>query len=151
MTTPRERIEKEVSLALKSGDKPRLSTLRLLLSAIDNERIRSGEAVDEETFLGLVQKGIKQRRESSEQYRQGKRLELAEKEEREIEVLEEFLPPPVADEELRQAIRDFVAEQGLSGMPALGVVMKEMLHRFAGRTDGATINRIARDILTQDA
>jgi len=53
--------------------------------------------------------------------------------------------------ELRQAIRDLVAEQGLSGMPALGVVMKEMLHRFAGRADGATINRLAREILSQNA
>lgn len=151
MSTPQARIELEVKQALKAQDKERLSTLRLLLNAIKNERIRSGQEVDEETFLGLVRKGIKQRRESSEQYAKGNRPELAEQEEREAAILQTYLPPPVADAELQEAIRELVQAEGLAGPQAMGPVMKAMLHRFAGRADGTTINRLARDILSADS
>ena len=149
MSTPQERIELEVKQALKAHDKERLSTLRMVLNEIKNERIRSGDEVDEETFFRLIRKGIKQRRESSELYRQGNRQELAEKEEREAEILQEYLPPGVSDQELQAAIRELVLAGGLTGPQDLGQVMKVMLHRFAGRADGATINRLAREILTE--
>lgn len=147
MSSPRERVEAQVRQALKEGDKERLSTLRMLLNAIDNERIRSGAQVDEPTFLGLVQKGIKQRQESIAQYRQGGRPELADREAREMVLLEEYLPPQVDETELLAAIGEFVATQGLAGPQAIGPVMKEMLSRFSGRADGATINRLARQVL----
>jgi uncharacterized protein YqeY len=151
MSTPQERIENEVKDALKAQDKERLSTLRMLLNAIKNERIRSGEEVDEETFLGLVRKGIKQRRESSDQYRQGNRPELAEKEEREAELLQTYLPPEVDEAEIQAAIREFIESEGLTGPRDMGKVMHEMLHRFAGRADGGTISRLARETLTAKA
>ena len=151
MSTPQERIETEVKEALKAQEKERLSTLRMLLNAIKNERIRSGEEVDEETFFSLVRKGIKQRRESSEQYRKGDRIELAQQEEREAEILEAYLPAAVEDAELQAAIREFVLAEELVGPQAMGRVMKEMIHRFAGRADGATINRLAREILTESS
>ena len=147
MSTPQERIESDVRQALKAQDKERLSTLRMLLNAITNERIRRGEEVDEETFLGLVRKAIKQRHESSEQYRQGGRPELAEREEREAEMLRIYLPPEIDSQELAAAIREFVSTESLTGPQAMGRVMKEMLQRYAGRADGATINRLAREIL----
>jgi len=151
MSTPQERIETEVKAALKAREKERLSTLRMLLNAIKNERIRTGQDVDDATFLKLVRKGIKQRQESSEQYRQGGRQELAEKEEREADILAVYLPPAVDEEELAAAIREYLAAAGLVGPQAMGSVMKEMLGRFSGRTDGGTINRLARDILDEEA
>lgn len=149
MSTPQQRIETEVLQALKAQEKERLSTLRMLLNAIKNERIRSGEEVDENTFLNLVRKGIKQRQEASEQFRKGEREELAEREEREARILSTYLPPPVDENELTAAIRDFIESQGLAGPQALGPIMKEMLSRFSGRADGGTINRLAREILTE--
>jgi uncharacterized protein YqeY len=151
MQTPRERIEAEIKEALKSGEKERLSTLRLLLNAITNERIRSGQEVDETSFLSLVQKAIKQRRESAQQYRRGKREELAAKEEREADILSAYLPPPASEEELAAAIREFTEQEGLSGPAALGQVMKEMMARFGGRAEGGTINKLAREILSQSS
>lgn len=148
MSTPQQRIETEVLQALKAQEKEKLSTLRLLLNAIKNERIRTGEEVDESTFVNLVRRSIKQRQEASEQYRQGGREELAEREEREAEILNDYLPPQVDEDELTAAIRDFIAAEGLAGPQALGPVMKEMLSRFSGRTDGGTINRLARVLLT---
>ena len=151
MTTPREQIERDLRAALKAGEKERLSTLRMLLSAITNERIRAGHELDEVEFFSLVRKAIKQRQESSEQYRRGGREELAEKEEREAEILAAYLPPAVDEAELEEAIREIVSSQGLSGPAGIGPVMKEMMTRFAGRADGATISRIARAILTETA
>ncbi|MGB3564276.1 MAG: GatB/YqeY domain-containing protein [Thermoanaerobaculia bacterium] len=149
MTTPQQQIEQDLTAAMKAREKERVSTLRLLLTAIKNERIRLGEDVDEATFLHLVQKAIKQRQDSVEQYRQGNREDLATKEEREAEILAVYLPPPVGEDEIRTAIEEFVAAEGLVGIQGMGAVMKEMLARFSGRTDGGTVNRIARDILTE--
>jgi len=149
MTAPRDRLEAEIRSALKSGDKPRLATLRLLLTAVDNERIRQGEEVDDHTLLQLVQKAIKQRRDSAEQYRRGNREELAAAEEAEAEILGGFLPPQVAEEELRAAIEALVEEEKLEGPAAIGRVMKEMMSRYSGRADGATINGIARAVLAE--
>ncbi len=151
MSTPQQRIQAEVQQALKAGDKERVSTLRMLLNALENERIRLGEELDEQMFLGQVRKAIKQRREASEQFRLGGRDELAAREERELELLQSYLPPPVDEQEIRAAIREFVASQHLAGTQDLGAVMKEMLGRFAGRADGATINRLARQVLSESS
>ncbi len=146
-SSPQERIEVDVRRALKSGEKERLSTLRMLLNAIKNERIRSGEEVDEATFFGLVRKAIKQRQDASEQFSRGGREELADRERREAEILGAYLPAEVDESELETAIRDYVHSQGLSGPQAIGPVMKEMLAKFSGRADGATIQRLARAVL----
>lgn len=149
MNTPQERIEIEVREALKAHQKERLSTLRMLLNTLKNERIRTGQEVDEATFLKLVRKGIKQRQESSQQFRQGGRQELAEQEDREADILAVYLPPAVDEDELAAAIREYIASAGITGPQAMGAVMKEMLDRFSGRTDGGTINRLAREILAE--
>ena len=151
MSSPREQIEAQVRAALKAGEKEKLSTLRLLLNAIINERIRSGDEVDESTFFGLVHKRIKQRKDSTEQYLEGGRTDLAEREQREIEILDEYLPAAVDAAEVRSAIRAFIESEDLSGPQAIGPIMKEMLARFSGRADGATINQIARELLAEDA
>ncbi len=145
---PQEQIESDVKEALRSGEKEKLSTLRLLLSEIKNERIRSREQVDEETFLRLVRKGIKQRKDSAEQYREGSRAELAEAEEREVEYLLAYLPAQASEAKLRAAIQGFVEAEGLSGPGAIGPVMKAMVARFSGQADGGTISRIAKEVLS---
>lgn len=147
MSNPHDSIQNDIKDALKAGDKERVSTLRLLLTAIKNEQIRAGEEVDDEAFLKLVRKAIKQRKDSVEQYRKGGREELADKEEREAGILASYLPPQVDEGELKAAIEAFVAEQELSGPAAIGAVMKTMMGRFAGQTDGGTINKIAREVL----
>ena len=147
MSTPGEKIQEEVRAALKAGDKERVATLRLLSNAIHNEEIRAGDKVDETGFLKLVRKAIKQRRDSAEQYRAGGRPELADKEEREAEILGAYLPAEASEDEIRAAIEALVADQGLAGKAGIGAVMKAMMARFSGRADGAVINRLAREIL----
>ncbi len=133
--------------AMKAGEKVKVATLRMLMSAIKNEEIALGGELDEPAFLKLVRKQIKQRKDSAEQYREGERTELAEKEELEAKILDAYLPPSIGEEEIRAALAEFIAAEGLSGPSAIGPIMKEMLARFAGQTDGGTINRLARELL----
>jgi hypothetical protein len=146
-TTPQQRIEADVKSAMKSGDKERLSVLRMLLTEIKNERIRRSGEVDEAGFVSLVRKSIKQREDSVSQYRGGGREELAAKEEREAKMLAEYLPAQVDEAQIRSAVEAFVAEKQLSGPASIGPIMKEMLARFGSSADGATVNRIAREVL----
>jgi uncharacterized protein YqeY len=149
--TPQQRIEAEVKTAMKAGEKERLSTLRMLLTEIKNERIRRGGEVDEDGFVSLVRKAIKQREESVSQYRKGGREELAAKEESEIRMLQDFLPAQVDEAQIRAAVEAIVTEQGLSGPAAMGPIMKGVMARFGTSADGATINRIAREVLAKNA
>jgi uncharacterized protein YqeY len=148
-TSPQQRIEADVKTALKAGEKEKLSTLRMLLTEIKNERIRRGAEVDEAGFVSLVRKSIKQREDAASQYRAGRREELAAKEEAEIKVLEAYLPAQADEGQIRAAIEELVAARGLAGPAAIGPVMKEMLARFGSSADGATINRIAREVLVK--
>lgn len=148
MSTPQERIQNDVKAALKAGEKERLSTLRMLLTEIKNEKIRRGGEVDEEGFVQLVRKAIKQREDSATQYRDGGREEMAEKEEREAEILSAYMPAQASEEEVRAAIEELVESRGLEGPKAIGVVMKEMIAHFGQKADGRTINQIAREVLS---
>lgn len=136
---------------MKSGEKEKLSTLRMLLTEIKNERIRRGGDVDEAGFVSLVRKAIKQREEAATQYRNGGREELAAKEESEQKLLSSYLPAQVDEGQIRAAVEEIVAAKGLSGPAAMGPIMKEVLARFGSSADGATINRIAREVLAKNA
>ena|SRR6185436_14744784 len=147
-TTPQQRIESDVKAAMKAGEKDKLGTLRMLLTEIKNERIRrKGEEVDEAGFVALVRKAIKQREEAAEGFHKGGREEMARKEESEGAFLAQYLPAQVDEGQIRAAIAELVAARGLSGPAAIGPIMKEMLARFGSSADGATINRIAREVL----
>ena len=151
MTTPRERIELQVRQALKAQDKVELSTLRMLLNSIKNEQIRSRSEVDDAAFVKLVKSAIKQRRDSIEQYERGGRTDLADRERLEAEILGRYLPQQVDEGEIRAAIRELVEEQSLSGLQSMGQVMQAMIARFGASADGATINRIARQVLSDES
>jgi uncharacterized protein YqeY len=119
----------------------------MLLTEIKNERIRKGSEVDEDGFVSLVRKTIKQREESVLQYRKGNREDLAAKEESEKAFLATFLPAQIDEGQIRAAIVALVAERGLAGNAAMGQIMKELLARFGAAADGATISRLAREVL----
>jgi len=150
-TTPQQRIEADVKAAMKAGEKEKLSTLRMLLSEIKNEKIRRIGEVDEAVFVSLVRKAIKQREEAAAQYKAGGRPELEAKEEAEAKMLAAYLPAQVDEGQIRAAIQEVVDARGLSGPAAIGPIMKEMLARFGSSADGSTINRLAREVLAKPA
>ena len=147
MSTPQERLQGDLKEALKAKEKERLGTLRMLLTELKNEQIKTGTEIDEEGFIQLVRRAIKQRQDAASQYHEGGREELAAKEEREAEILGAYLPAQASEEEVRAAIEALVAEQGLEGPKAIGVIMKAMMAHFGSKSDGRTINTIAREIL----
>ncbi len=148
MASPQEILHTEIKDALRSGDKDRLRTNRLLLSEVKNKSLELGREVGQTELLSLVQKAIKQRREAAQMYRDGSRPELVDKELAEIAILEGYLPPAADEDEIRKGIQALVDEKNLEGPGAIGVIMKEMMARLAGSADGATINRLAREILS---
>jgi uncharacterized protein YqeY len=145
--TPQQRIEADVKAALKAGEKEKLGTLRMLLGDLKNEKIRRGGDVDEEGFVSIVRKAMKQRDEAATQYREGGREELAAKEQSEAAILAVYLPAQVDEAQIRAAMQELVDAEGLSGPSAMGRIMKEMKARFGSSADGATLNRIAREFL----
>lgn len=148
-TTPQQEIEAAVKAALKAGEKLRLATLRMLLTDIKNLRIEAGRDINEAELVGLARKGIKRRQEAAEGFRKGGREESAVKEEAEAVILTEFLPPALDESILRSAIQEVVATEQLQGPQGMGPIMKAMKQRYGAQVDGATLSRIAREVLAE--
>jgi len=142
-------IQESVKIAMKSGDSLTLSTLRLLLAAIQNEEIRTRKNLTPEEIQKTVATLCKQRNEAIELYRKGGREELAQKEESELAVLKRYLPQPLADDELKTLIRVCISEAGAKGVQDLGRVMKLVMPKVAGRSDGKRVNEFAKILLEE--
>lgn len=134
-------------MAMKSGDAVTLSTLRLLLAALHNEEIRLRRDLAPEEIQRIVATLTKQHNEAIELYRQGKRDDLAQKEETELAVLKRFLPQPLSEDEVKDLIRASIAEAGASGIQDLGKVMKLVMPKVSGRSDGKRVNELAKALL----
>ncbi len=144
----KERIMADMKEAMKAKDTVRLSTLRLLLSEIKNKEIdKRGELTDDE-ILAVIQKAVKQRRESIQQYKDGGREDLAEKEQKELEVLEAYLPQPLSEEELISLIDEVIKEVGATSMRDMGKVMREIMPKVRGRADGKLVNELVKKRLS---
>lgn len=134
----RERINEGMKEALKSGDKLRLSTLRLVNAAIKNAEIEArtaGKTFGDDDLLGLLQKMIKQRQESVELYDKGGRKELADQERGEIAIIQGFLPQQLTEEEVKAAIAEAIKETGAASIKDMGKVIGSLKARYAGRMD----------------
>src|SRR5512132_1727234 len=147
----RDEIKAALVTAMKGGDKAATGTIRLIQSAIKNRdielRTSSGTTDDDLVVTEVLQKMIKQRRESAELYRKGNREELAATEEAEIAVIERFLPKQMSDEEANAAIQAIIADTGASGMKDMGKVMGEVKSRLAGQIDPARASAMVRTAL----
>jgi uncharacterized protein YqeY len=140
-------IQEAVKLAMKSGDTITLSTLRLLLSAIHNEEIKVRKELSSDEIQRIVSTLCKQRTESIELFRKGGREELAQKEETELKILQQLLPQPFTDDELSALIRDSIRELDAKGVQDLGKVMKLVMPKVTGRSDGKRVNELAKGLL----
>jgi uncharacterized protein YqeY len=140
-------IQESVKRAMKSGDQLTLSTLRLLLSAVHNEEIRLRRELSTEDIQRTIATLCKQRVEASDLYRKGGREDLAQKEEAESAVLKRFLPQQLSDQEIKDIVQTCIAEAGANGTKDLGKVMKLVMPRVAGRSDGKRVNELAKALL----
>ena len=140
-------IQQAVKTAMKSGDSVTVSTLRLLLSAVHNEEIKVRRELSTEEIQRTISTLCKQRNEAIELFRKGGREELAQKEEVEIRVLQRYLPQPLTEEAVRGLIQDSINELGAKGIQDLGRVMKMVMPKVSGRTDGKRVNELAKALL----
>ena len=126
--------------AMRSGDKARLGVVRMALAAIQQREVDERVELDDAGVLAVLEKMIKQRRESVEQYRAGGRQDLADKEAFEIDTLSAYLPEPLGEAELAALVDAVIAETGASAMKDMGKVMAELRNRAQGRADMAVLS-----------
>jgi uncharacterized protein YqeY len=148
----RDDIKSATIESMKSGDKERVQTLRLVQAAIKNRDIeaRTGGAPadDDQLVIEVMQKMIKQRRESADIYRKGGREDRAEAEEAEITVIERFLPQQMSEEEARAAVQAIIAETGASSIKDMGRVMAEVKSRHASALEPARASALVKEMLS---
>ena len=139
----KDQIQDAMKTAMKSGDKERLAVVRLMLSAMKQVEVDERIELDDERVLGILDKMVKQRRESISQYEQGGRDDLASKEQAEIDVIADFLPQPLSDEEIETIINDAISQTGAESMKDMGKVMGIIKPQITGRADmGAVSGKI---------
>ncbi|MDB6058768.1 MAG: hypothetical protein JWO95_2612 [Verrucomicrobiales bacterium] len=143
-----EKLAQEIKSAMFAKDADRLSTLRMLKSAIGYAAIeKKMEVLPEADVVAIVQKEVKKRRDSIEQFEKGGRPELAEKEKKEIVTLEEFLPKALSPEELEQLVKATISEVGATSKKDMGAVIKAVQAKAAGRADGKSISGLVGKLL----
>ncbi len=141
-----ERLNDDLKSAMRAKDENRLSVIRLLKAAITNYELARGKDAPPPTeadYLGLVEKQVKQRRESIEMYKQGNRPELAAKEEAEIRALEVYLPTRLTRDEIKTEVQGIIAALGTKEFPK---VMREAATKLKGRADGKTVNEVVKEL-----
>jgi uncharacterized protein YqeY len=135
----KNKIDQEMILAAKAKDKIRLSALRLLKNGLHNREIDLKRELNEAEFLQLLSGMVKQRRDSIEQFEQGNRPDLVEKEKAELKVIQEFLPVQMSETDLDAVIAETIRETGAVGVRDMGKVMKALMPKVAGKADGKAV------------
>ncbi len=140
-------LESQLTEAMRARDDERRDALRLILSSLQGAEKELQRPLSEEEELQVLQRERKKRAEAAEAFRTGGREEQAETEEYELEVLEEFMPEPLSEEELEEIIDDAIAENGATSLRDLGRVMADVMPQVAGRADGSAVSQLVREKL----
>lgn len=144
----RSQLDQDIIRAMKAHDSERVSALRMLKSAITNESIQhSRRELSEEDVLSVIKREVKKRREAAITYRTAKRLDLSEKEEREIKIFQSYLPEQMPEAEIRGIIEEVIRSNKAVGPQQMGQVMKDVMARAHGRADGSVVSNLVRTYL----
>jgi uncharacterized protein YqeY len=143
----REKLDEDLKSAMRAKDSLRMNTVRGLKSAIKYREIELMKPLDDAGILGVVATEIKRRRDSVDQYRAGNRPDLADKEEAEIKILQEFLPQQLTPAEVEAKVAEVIARVGAQGPKDMGAVMKALLPEVQGRADGKVVSELVKQRL----
>jgi uncharacterized protein YqeY len=143
-----ERLVEEMKQALKSNDKLRLSTIRMIRSTLKNKEIELRKKLEDEDVVKVIQAMVRKGEESVEQFQIGGRMDLVEKEKKEIEILKSFLPQPFSQEEILKIIDQSIQETQASSLKDIGKVMKSVMPKIGGKADGKLINQLVKEKLS---
>jgi uncharacterized protein len=148
-----DRIQSEITMALKARDQVRLLTLRGVLSAFTNESVAKGrtpkDKLSDEEAISVIRRLLKQRKDSIEQFEKGGRKDLAENEKAEMKILEEFLPAQMSEEKIRELVSKKKTELGITDKSKIGQFIGAVMKECAGQADGAVVKRIAEELLNE--
>jgi uncharacterized protein YqeY len=142
-----EEIEGEVREAMKARDAERRDALRLIVNALKNSEKELQRPLSDDEELQVLQRERKRRVEAAEAFRSGGAEDRALAEERELAILEEFMPEPLSEDEIEEIVDDVIAEVGATSMADLGRVMADVMPQIAGRADGSQVSQIVREKL----
>lgn len=143
-----ERLIEEMKQAMKSGDKPLLSTIRMVRSTLKNKEIELRRKLEDEDVVKAIQTMVRKGEESVEQFQAGGRMDLVEKEKKEIEILKSFLPQLLSREEIAKIIDQTVQETQASSPKDIGKVMKSVMLKIGGKADGRLVNQLVKEKLS---
>jgi uncharacterized protein YqeY len=145
----KEQLAEDLKDAMRSGDEPRKTAIRLTITAIKNAEVAAMKPLDEAGVVGVIGKQVKQRKESIEEFKKAGRQDLVDKEASELLVLEAYMPAQMSSEEITAEARTVITEVGASGPSDKGKVMSALMPRLAGRADGRAINEIVTRLLNE--
>jgi uncharacterized protein YqeY len=147
--TLQEKIQAQMTEAMRNKDQLRLGVLRMMKTAIKNKEIEKMKPLDDGEAVAVLNTLVKQRKDSIDQFRKGGREELAQKEEAEIKIIEEYLPAAASEDDIRKAIEEAIQETGASSIKDMGKVMKATLGRLAGKSaDGSRVSQLVKEKLS---
>lgn len=149
MSSLAARIQADTISAMKSGDKHKVETLRGLQSDLKYRRIETGVDLSDADVVGVLRHAAKKRREAIEQFNQGGRRDLADKETAELTLITAYLPADMADADLDGLIREAIAQSGATSRQDLGKVMSAVMPKVQGRADGKRVNARVRELLSK--
>ncbi|MFC1599567.1 GatB/YqeY domain-containing protein [Patescibacteria group bacterium] len=144
----KEQIQNDLTKAMKAKDEAQTSTLRMLKAEIMKYEVSGAdkEATDE-VVTSLIQKQVKQRKDSEEQFRNGDRVEMADKEAAEAKILESYLPEQMGEDEVREIVKEGIASSGAESKADMGKVMGAIMPKLKGKADGKLVNQIVMELL----
>jgi len=143
------RLGEDFKQALRSGDKLRVSVIRLLTALIKNREVEKRGPLTDAEVLQAVVASCKQRQEAIEQYKQGGRQDLVDKESSELEILQSYLPKPLTSEELQAMVLEAIREVQATSLKEMGKVMGVLMPKVTGRADGKVVNSLVREALSK--
>lgn len=143
----KERLMEDMKDSMKKGEQIKLSAIRMVRAGIKNKEIEIGRELKDEDVVGVISSAIKQRKDSYAQFLNANRMDLAEKEKKEIEVLSIYLPEQMGEDEIKKRIKEIISETGATTSKDIGRVMKILMPEMKGKADGNLVNKIAREML----
>jgi uncharacterized protein YqeY len=144
----KQKLNDDLRQALREGNKPKVSAIRLLLSAIKNAEIARIGTLEEADIFGVIAKEVRQRQESIEAFKKGNRADLVSQEEAEMAVLQSYLPKQMGRDEIIAEARKIIAEVGATGPGDKGKVMPKLIAALKGKADGREINAVVTELLS---
>lgn len=141
-------LNEDMKTAMRAKEREKLTTIRMIKASIQNEEIKKGEELNDEEILTILSREKKQRLESYAEFEKAGREDLTEKLEAELEIVNQYLPEQLSDEEVRSVVKETIEEVGAESMQDMGSVMSNVMPKLQGRADGSQVNAMVRELLS---